>query len=206
MGAGNGWAVASMSVPPMPMPNDPPVHPRTTWLALALFTALAAPEPARAQDEHPAPSQALASDPGVPYPRIELSADGAAIAFADYAARLDLAAERWIAGWASVGLSRRHGGETLLIEGGGALWPLGWGLEGLWIAPAIGVAIAGPWNGESADARSVLRFGGDLGWQLLWGDLAIALGLGATGFAALDGSGAIWVEPRVRAALGIVWR
>lgn len=172
--------------------------------AVVLILLVAAPS-VRA-DELAAPSQALASDPGVPFPRIGLSADGAAIAFADYAARLELAPERWISGWLVAGLSRRHGGETLLIEAGGSIWPLGWGLEGLWIAPAVGVAIAGPWNGDSPEARSVLRFGGDLGWQILWGDVSIALGAGATGFTALDATGSVWVEPRFRAALGLVFR
>lgn len=178
-----------------------------TIVALALFTTLVTVPRATAQvDDQAAPSQALASDPGVPFPRIGISADGAAIAFADYGARLELAPDRAISGWISAGLSRRHGGEALLIEAGGSLWPLGWGLEGPWIAPAIGVAIAGPWNGDSAEARSVLRFGGDVGWQVLWGDLSIALGAGATGFASLDGSGSLWVEPRFRAALGLVFR
>lgn len=171
-----------------------------TILAAILFTAI----PARA-DDAPPPAQDLASDPGVPFPRIALTVDGAAIAFADYAIRADVAADRWISGWLSVGLSRRHGGDAVLIEAGGALWPLGWGLEGLWIAPAIGIAIAGPWNGDDPGARTVLRYGGDVGWQFLWGDLVIALGAGATGLTAIEG-GATWVEPRFRGALGFVWR
>jgi hypothetical protein len=188
-----------------PLPEPAPAMRALTLAALSVFIAFWFAAPARAEDAAP-PTQSLRSDPDVPFPRIELSADGASIAFADYALRVDVAPERWGGAWLVTGLSRRHGGDALLIEVGGALWPLGWGLEGLWISPALGVAIAGPWNGESDAARSVLRFGGDVGWQLLWGDLAVALGAGATGFAALDGTGAVWVEPRFRAALGVVWR
>ncbi len=182
---------------PLPLP---------TLLVVILFTLTLLTRVGSARADDPPPAQTLPSAPGLPFPRIELSADGAAIAFSDYALRVDLALEPWIAAWFAVGMSRRHGGETILVEVGGTLWPLGWGLEGLWIAPAVGVAIAGPWNGDSMEARTVLRYGGDVGWQFLWGDIAIALGGGATGFAALDGSGEIWVEPRVRAAVGIVWR
>jgi hypothetical protein len=181
-------------------------HDPLTIAAAAVFTVLCL-APARAvADDPPAPSQALASDPAPPFPRLGLSADGAAIAFADYALRLDAAPERWGSAWISGGISRRHGGESILVEGGVSIWPLAWGMEGLWISPAVGVAFAGPWNGDNADARSVLRFGGDVGWQFVWGDLSISFGAGATGFASLDGTGEVWVEPRFRGALGIVWR
>jgi hypothetical protein len=178
-------------------------HASLTLAIALLFTALV---PASVRGDAPPPSQALESDAGPPFARIALSADAGAIAFADYALRFDVAPERWIAPFGAIGLSRRHGGDALLIELGLALWLLGGGLEGPWIAPALGISIAGPWNGNSAGARSVLRWGGDVGWQFLWGDLAIALGAGALGLTALDGSWAVWIEPRVRVAIGVVWR
>lgn len=171
-------------------------------LSFALFFTLVA-EPARA--EAPPPSQALASDPGPPFPRIGLSVDGFAIAFADYGARVEWAPERWISTALVLGVSRRHGGDAALAELALTAWPLGWGLEGLFVSPAIGIAYAGPWNGENVEARTVGRFGGDVGWQFLWGDLSIALGAGATGFVDA-GTGAIWVEPRGRIALGVTFR
>src|SRR5262245_54185888 len=131
-----------------------------TLAAAVLFTLAPAPSAVRA-DDPPAPSQALGSDPAPPFPRLGLSADGVAVAFADYALRVDAAPERWGSGFVAAGVSRRHGGESLLVEAGVSLWPLAWGMEGLWISPAVGVAIAGPWNGDNADARSVFRFGGD---------------------------------------------
>jgi hypothetical protein len=172
-----------------------------TFAAPVLFTALA-PSPVRG--DAPPPTQALDSDPRIPFGRVEISADGAAIAFGDYALRFDVAPEPWISVWACAGLTRRHGSDAVLLESGIGLWPLGKGLEGLWIAPVVGIAIAGPWNGESPTARSNLRFGGDIGWQFLWGALAIAVGAGGTGFATLQGPATVWIEPRIRAAIGVV--
>lgn len=177
----------------------PTVHALSIF-TLPVFTLLAA-TPARG--DAPPPAQALPSDPGPPFPRVGLSADGAAIALGDYALRLDVAPERWLGMIAALGASRRHGGDAMLAEIGLGLWPLSRGLEGCWVAPVVGVTLAGPFDSA---ARSVLRFGGDVGWQFLWGDVSFALGAGAMGLAALDGSGAVWVEPRLRASLGVVFR
>lgn len=171
-----------------------------------LFIALlvSAPAASASADDAP-PSQALDSDPGPPFPRIGLSADGVSIALGDYALRIEGAPDPWHAPWLNLGASRRHGPDTLLIEAGWGIWPLGWGLEGLYVSPAIGVNITGPWNGEDADAQMLLRAGGEAGWQFLWADVSITVAAGAMAIIPLEG-GEPWPEPRLRVSLGFVLR
>lgn len=176
-------------------------------LALALAALALGPGPTRA--DAPPPEQTLATDPGRPLPRLGISANGIGIALGDYALRVEATPDPWHAVVLSLGASRRHGGDALLVELGWTVWPMATGLDGFFVHAAAGLAWAGPWNGGATGARSVLRFGGELGWQFLWEDLSFTLGAGATGFVELDGGaaqGAVWAEPHGRVALGFVLR
>jgi hypothetical protein len=138
-----------------------------------------------------------------------MSAEGIGLLLGDYALRLEGAPDAWYAVTLDLGLSRRHGGEALLVEVGGSVFPMAVGLEGFFVHAGAGIAWAGPWNGGSAAARSVARFGGEVGWQFLWEDLSITLGAGATGLVEVSdgpGQGSVWAEPRGRVALGLVLR
>lgn len=176
---------------------------------LLLGVGALAVQPAGASADAPPPEQALATDPARPLPHLGASADAIGIVLGDYALRLEGAPDPWHALTVEIGLSRRHGGDALLLELGWSVFPLAIGLEGPFVHAAIGVAWAGAWNGEAPGARSMLRFGGELGWQFLWEDVSITLAAGATGFVELEGGGAqgaLWPEPRGRIALGFVLR
>lgn len=158
-----------------------------------------------AHADAPPPSQALATDPEAPTPRVGLSADGIGVALADYALRVDWAPEPFHALTLLAGESRRHGGDTLLLAVGWSVWPMASGLDGFFVGASVGIAWAGPWNGDDPAARTVGRLEGELGWQFLWGELSITLAAGATGLWAPD-QGGVWAEPHGRLALGIVFR
>lgn len=175
-------------------------HPR--W-ALGLVSAgflvgVWSPTPARA--DAPAPSQVLESDPAPPQPTYGLSADGAAIAMGDYAARLEVLLLPALSLGVSAGASRRRGTDDLLLELLPTLWCLGEGLEGPFVSAAAGLAWAGPWNQTTG---WTLRLGGEAGWQFLWESLSISLGAGA--HAAVSEDGRITPEVRLRGALGVVF-
>lgn len=171
-----------------------------------LLTCLVMLGTASAAADDPPPSQRLTSDPGPPHPRIGLSANAVGIVLADYALRLDWSPQPFHALTLEVGESRRHGGDAVLVELGWTLLPMDQGLEGFFVNAAVGIAWCGPWNGDDPAARSLGRLGGEVGWQFLWADLSITLAAGATGFWSPDQAGAVWVEPRGRVALGIVFR
>lgn len=177
---------------------------RSTTFSLWVFLGLMPALPALA--DAPAPSQVLRSDPGPPRPAIGASANGIGIALGDFALHLDWAPHTFHALYLEVGESRRHGGDAILAEVGWTVLPMDQGLEGFFASVGVGIAWAGPWNGDDPNAHTVGRAGGEVGWQFLWGDLSITLAAGATGFWLPDGGNAVWAEPRGRAALGIVFR
>lgn len=161
-----------------------------------------------ARADAPPPEQALASDPERPLPRVGSSADAVGIVLGDYALRIEGAPDAWHALTLEIGASRRHGGDAMLVEVGWSVFPMAVGLEGFFVHPAAGIAWAGPWNGDAPGARSIVRFGGEVGWQFLWEDLSITLAAGAMGFVEVSGAGqgSVWPEPRGRIALGFVLR
>jgi hypothetical protein len=180
---------------------------RTIVLTASFLTIFLGQRPARA--DLPPPEQVLESDPERPRPRLGTSADAVGIILGDYALRLEGAPDTWHALTLDLGASRRHGGDGILVELGWTVFPMAIGLEGFFVHPAVGVAWAGPWNGSAPGARSVLRFGGEIGWQFLWEDLSITLAAGAMGFVEVSdgmGQGDVWPEPRGRVALGFVLR
>lgn len=184
--------------------------------ALLLLSSLAAGSaglgaaPARA--DAPPPTQALASDPAPAGPALGLSADGAAMVLGDFAARLDLSVFPAFSVLITVGASRRASTDDVLLEAGATLWFLGRGLEGPHLSALVGGAWAGPWN-ESAGSETarrgpesaVLRAGGEVGWQFLWGPVSISLAGGAHAALPLGGERGVGLEPRARAALGLVF-
>jgi hypothetical protein len=174
---------------------------RPIALAVALVLALSR----RAGADAPPPSQELATDPAPPAPRLGVSADGIALALADYALRLDGSLLSYLSVSIQAGASRRHGGDAAYVGLGVGLWPLDEGLEGFFVAGSVGVAWAGPWNGDAPGARDVGRAEGELGWQFLWEDLSLTLAAGVSGFWAPE-QGTSWAEPHGRAALGVVLR
>jgi len=159
------------------------------WLAVA-----------SARADAPPPPQALASDPALPRPGLGLSADAAAVVLADYAARLDIVLVPALSAGLTAGASHRRSTDDVLLEVGLTAWFLATALEGPYLTALVGVAWAGPW---SQDESLVLRAGGEAGWQFLWETLSISLGAGA--HVAVDPSGGVGIEPRARAALGIVF-
>ena len=182
---------------------------RRTTRILAFFLTFFLMTSAPAGADGPTPDQTLSSDPERPRPRAGTSVDAVGIVLGDYALRLEGAPDAWHAITVDLGASRRHGGDTLLLEVGWTVFPMAIGLEGFFVHPAVGIAWAGPWNADAPGARSVFRFGGELGWQFLWEDVSITLAAGATGFVELSGGaaqGSLWPEPRGRVALGFVLR
>lgn len=163
-------------------------------LLLVLFAL-----PVGAHADAPAPSQALASDPEPGRPSLGLSADGAAIVLADYAARLDVSLVPALSVAVVAGASHRRATDDVLLELGATVWFLGIGLEGPHLTAMTGLAWAAPSGQEDS---VVVRAGGEAGWQFLWETLTISLAAGA--HAAVDPAGGVWIEPRARAALGIL--
>lgn len=181
---------------------------RTSHLA-ASFLTICLFFPGAASADEPPPDQVLPSDPERPRPRLGTSADAVGIILGDYALRLEGAPDTWHALTLEVGASRRHGGDAILLEVGWSVFPMAIGLEGFFVHPALGIAWAGPWNGDAAGARSLFRFGGEVGWQFLWEDVSITLAAGAMGFVEVSdgaGQGDVFAEPRGRVALGFVLR
>jgi hypothetical protein len=174
---------------------------RSTLLAAAVVLAVFS----RARADAPPPSQALATDPAPPAPRFGLSVDGIAIALADYVLQVDWAPASFLSLSLQAGASRRHGGDAACVGLGVGLWPMDDGLEGLFVAASVGLAWAGPWNGDAPGGRDVGRAAGEIGWQFLWEDLSFALAAGVSGFWSPE-QGSAWVEPAGRAAVGFVLR
>ncbi|GAB4208096.1 MAG: hypothetical protein OHK0013_26290 [Sandaracinaceae bacterium] len=166
------------------------------FLAVLLAAAVAHAEP-------PPPSQALPSDPRPHGPSVGVGIDGAAMLLGDFAARVDVALAPVVSLGLAAGVARRAGTDDLLVEVGLSFWPLagalGEGLEGLTLELVTGCAWSGPWTGQEGAA---VRLGGELGWQLLWGPVALTLGGGAH---ATLGRGTPRLEPRITGALGLVW-
>ncbi len=171
---------------------------RTVRLVPSLLLLSAPVELAHA--DAPPPSQALASDPTPPRPSLGLSADAAAIVLGDYAARLDVVLVPALTGELTAGASRRRMSDDVLLEVGVSAWFLATALEGPHLTALVGLAWAGPWSQEES---LVVRVGGEAGWQFLWETLSISLAAGA--HVALDAEGEVGIEPRARAALGIVF-
>jgi hypothetical protein len=170
-----------------------------TPLALALVSATT-PLPAAAQDDPEAPSLALASDPEPPYWSIAISADPVGAFFGDFALKIDVALGRYHAIYLEPRYFDAYVAGGIGAEVGYRVHPLGEGLSGLFIGPAIGAGALDP-----AAPRAFLWAGADVGWRFVWGGIVLGASVGVQVGYAFDAQDEAIVAPRVSAELGYAW-
>jgi len=171
-------------------------------LAVALsVVALASAARAQAHDVS-APSLAVEGDVDPPGYVFSLTADALGVVLGHYALSLELAFAPAHAVWLSPAYAAADGASGFGLEAGYHLWPLAEGTEGLFVGPVLGAARASSDQGSV----TVLSLGAELGWQVVWGGFAIAVGAGATlAYARGLSSETTAVIPRVRLSLGWSW-
>jgi hypothetical protein len=153
-------------------------HRFTTPALISFLVLLSVASPALGQSspaspDADAPSQALRSDPAPPVPKIALTADPLAIYFGRYGFSFELAPRRLHSLWISPAWAHAGPREGLSLELGWHIWPLGRGLDGLFLGPVAGIATS-----RGPGRRLALRGGAEAGYQAVWGALAVGLAVG----------------------------
>lgn len=177
-------------------------HPRlttTTTLFFLVTLGCALPVSAQAQLESSAPSQSLPSDPAPPVPRIALTADPLALYLGHYGFAFAYAPTRWQSLWVAPSWTRSGNRRGLAVELGWHLWPLAHGLDGLFVGP---VARAGTSRGGGA--RWDARVGAELGYQVVWGGVALGIAAGAE-YGWRRQGGPVDSGPSARLRLSLGW-
>jgi len=168
------------------------------WLTLAATSALgAAPAAAQERPDREAPSQRLASDPERTTWDVALTVDALGPLFGRYGAQLEVAPVRW--GSLALGGAWRAGGEAgdVDLAIGARWWPLGEGLEGGYLGPAIVTARRGAGLAWGAEV--------EVGWQFVWDGWVVAAGARCGWPMASPGATQTW-DVGARLALGRAWR
>jgi len=157
------------------------------WVSAVVITvgglcpsAAGAPRLARADageaGADPAPSQRLPTDPPVPHPLVAVETDLVGAATGRYGLRVAWAPLPWVGLLADVGVLAAVDHRPHLALAG-ALWPLGDGLRGLWLA--AGAELGTPGGRQTRRPGSgFLDLQGELGAQVVWDGLV--LGASAT--------------------------
>jgi len=150
-------------------------HQRRTPAAIIFFLLATVASHAAAQRvvEAAAPSQALGSDPSPPVARIALSADPLAIYLGSYGFSMEYAPSRSQSLWLSPAWAKSGAREGLSLELAWHVWILGRGLDGPFLGPVAGIGTA-----RGAGHPLQVRAGAEVGYQAVWGGLALGLGLG----------------------------
>ncbi|MCA9602583.1 MAG: hypothetical protein R3A78_15440 [Polyangiales bacterium] len=143
--------------------------------------------------------QVTNTDRREPVPAFGVGADLVGIFFGRYAVRFEGAPTRhhsiWFApSWSEV-LARR----SLGFELGYHLWPMGDGLDGLFVGPSVALALAG-----NAAPHAIVG-GGEAGYQWFLGGVTLTAVGGVTYAYALDDGARNEWEGRVQAMVGYAW-
>lgn len=174
---------------------------------LALFSLLAAAPTrasAQAQADTAAPGQAVATDHRLSYAWLSVRADGVSPFFGVWGGTVDVAPCPWVSIGVTPAYVSRESGTGFAFDASLRLWPLGHGLDGLFLG-AVGGVLRTSSNDAVTDAVEV---GADAGWQLVWNGLSAAASLGGAWWGVLDGP-AVGIEgpaARIRVELGWTWR
>jgi len=176
-------------------------HPSLTLvIALAFLGALSHPPTAAAQStlESSAPSQALPTDPAPPVPRLAMTADPLALYFGHYGFAFAYAPTRTQSLWLAPAWTRRGNDSGLSLALGWHLWPMARGLDGVFLGPVVTAGTA-----RGAGAVWDARVGGELGYQAVWGGVALGVAVGAEyRWRRRGGSMARGAALRLRLSLG----
>jgi len=174
-------------------------------LVLLVLVALgsSAPISASAQDDSRPPSQALASDPAPPIPRLSATVDPVGAAFGEWTARLELAVLPAHAVFIEGGYRDGDLAAGIGIELGYHLFFVGDGLDGPFVGMGVGIAV-------TTDRADVSTYGAlEAGWQLALGPIALGLAGGVEAHIAFaqdaEVSDVAWA-PRISVLVGYVLR
>ena len=159
------------------------------------------PAAAQARAERGAASQALESDRVRAAWDIALTTDVLAPLTAGYGVRVEVAPARWWSLAASPTWLGAASASGLALVVSVHVWPLAAGLDG----PFLGPHLTGARVEADGAASVVLGAGGEAGWQLVWGGLAVALS-GSVGWAGRVDGGASGLVFGLRVGLGWAWR
>ena len=166
-----------------------------------LFAFCATPALAQSGAETAAASQELGSDPDVAAWDIALTTDLLGPVFGSYGVRVEVAPTRWLSLAASPAWQTTDTASGLALVLSAHLWPLGRGLDGLFVGPNVSAARLE----SNGSAQIVVGAGAEAGWQIVWGGLAVAVS-GQIGWAAQTDGAASGLTLGARVALGWAWR
>lgn len=174
--------------------------------AVLLLAVLVAPSFAAAQSraDVDAPSQAVSTDGRVAHAWLSLRTDVVSPFLGAWGGTLDVAPLPWLSIGVTPTYVSRGSGTGLAADATLRVWPLGRGLDGLFVGGVVSVLRT------SLDdvATTALGAGADAGWQLVWSGLTLTVSGGAEWMGAVDGpsQGIEGWSARVRVEVGATFR
>ena len=186
------------------MCHSPVLNTRRLLLAaVSLAVLFAAPSSSRAQAraETEAATQELGSDPDVAVWDVALTTNVLSPVFGSYGARVEVAPAAWLSLAVSPAWLSATNATGLELTVSAHVWPLAAGLDG----PFVGPHLRGARVEINGAASAVLGVGAEVGWQIVWGGLAVAMS-GEVGWETRTDSGDANLSLGARLALGWAWR